>query len=49
MDHRIWILAVLFALTQTGCNTVRGAGEDVGAAGDAISDTAQDAEDELED
>lgn len=42
------ILAVLFAggaLALTGCNTVEGAGNDIEAAGDAISDTARDAKD----
>lgn len=29
----------------TGCNTIEGVGEDVEAAGDAISDTARDAKD----
>jgi predicted small secreted protein len=28
-----------------GCNTIEGVGEDVEAAGDAISDTARDAKD----
>lgn len=41
-------LAILFAggaLALTGCNTVEGAGDDIEAAGDAISDTANDAKD----
>ncbi|MFG0259029.1 MAG: entericidin A/B family lipoprotein [Phycisphaerales bacterium JB041] len=29
----------------TGCNTVEGVGEDVEAAGDAVADTARDAND----
>lgn len=29
----------------SGCNTVEGVGEDVEAAGDAVSDTARDAND----
>jgi predicted small secreted protein len=29
------------AVTTTACNTVKGAGEDVSAAGDAVSDTAE--------
>jgi predicted small secreted protein len=28
-------------LTTAACNTVKGAGEDVSAAGDAVSDTAE--------
>lgn len=41
-------LATLFAggaLALTGCNTIEGAGNDIEAAGDAISDTANDAKD----
>ncbi len=41
-------IAILFAgsaLALTGCNTVEGAGDDIEAAGDAISDTANDAKD----
>lgn len=33
----------LHALTMTACNTTQGVGEDIEAAGDAISDTARDA------
>ena len=32
-----------------GCNTTRGVGQDVQAAGDAIEETAEEAEEELED
>lgn len=42
------MLTVLFAggaIALTGCNTVEGAGEDIEATGDAISDTANDAKD----
>jgi predicted small secreted protein len=38
---------VLMALLLSGCNTVKGMGEDVSAAGGAMSDTAQDVEDEM--
>lgn len=31
------------ALTQAGCNTTEGVGEDISAAGDAIDDAAEDA------
>jgi predicted small secreted protein len=34
-------------LTLGACNTMSGAGEDVEAAGDAMSDTAEDTEDEM--
>jgi len=34
-------LALAGALSVTACNTVSGAGQDVSAAGHAVSDTAQ--------
>ncbi len=34
------ILAVVAALSLSACNTIQGMGEDIGAAGDAISGTA---------
>ena len=38
------LLAILAAsLTTAACNTVSGAGKDVSAAGDAVTDTANDA------
>lgn len=41
---KIWmILVMLGVISLTGCNTIEGAGEDIGAGGDAISDTAKDA------
>jgi predicted small secreted protein len=42
-----FLSAVLLALPA--CNTVEGAGEDIQATGDAISDTADDTKDELSD
>lgn len=42
-----WILiAALFAFSA--CNTVRGAGEDVSAAGNVVSNAAEDVEREIE-
>lgn len=38
-------LALLTAAVLNGCNTTEGVGEDIEAAGDAISDTARDAKD----
>jgi entericidin B len=38
-------LVGLGALALTACNTTQGVGEDIEAAGDAISDTARDAKD----
>jgi predicted small secreted protein len=48
------VLTALFFLSAMilalpACNTVEGAGEDIQATGDAISDTADDAEDEMSD
>lgn len=37
----------LMAVVLSGCNTVEGMGEDVSAAGGAMSDTADDVEDEM--
>ena len=56
MTHRtIWIkrltylaaalLATATPLTLVGCNTTEGVGEDLSAAGDAIDDAAEDAND----
>jgi predicted small secreted protein len=40
--------ALLFmAMTLSGCNTVEGVGEDVSAAGGAVSDTADDTRDAM--
>ncbi|MBI1407686.1 MAG: entericidin A/B family lipoprotein [Caulobacter sp.] len=42
--RKIVILAILAAAMSTAaCNTIKGAGEDVSAAGDAVSDTAEQA------
>lgn len=42
--RKLVILAILAAaMTTTACNTVKGAGEDVSAVGDAVSDTAEQA------
>lgn len=45
MKQLYWLLAALFALSQTACNTVEGFGEDVESAGDSIEDEAEDAGD----
>jgi entericidin B len=46
----LFALTALFfmALVLSGCNTARGMGEDVSAAGGAMSDTAEDTEEEIE-
>ena len=38
--------AMAIAMAVSACNTMKGAGEDVSAAGGAMSDTAEDVEDE---
>lgn len=43
------LFAAFVAGTTTACNTTRGFGQDVEAAGEGIEDTAEDAEEELED
>jgi predicted small secreted protein len=43
------LTALLFmASVLSGCNTVRGMGEDVEAAGGAMSDTAEETEEDIE-
>lgn len=42
------LTALLFmALVLSGCNTIGGMGEDVEAAGGAMSDTAEDVEEDM--
>jgi predicted small secreted protein len=41
MRKLIVLAAMAACLTTAACNTVKGAGEDVSAAGDAVSDTAE--------
>jgi predicted small secreted protein len=41
-------MMLLLGMGLSGCNTMRGAGEDISAAGGAMSDTAQDTEDEID-
>ena len=38
---------VLMTLVLSGCNTVEGMGQDVSAVGGAVSDTADNVEDEM--
>ena len=42
-----FVLAMLAILTLAACNTLQGAGQDVSAAGDALSDEASEAEREM--
>ena len=41
------VFAILAMLTLAACNTVRGAGQDVKSAGDAISDQAAETQSEM--
>jgi predicted small secreted protein len=43
MRKLIILAALAVSLGVTACNTVAGAGKDVSSAGDAVTDTAQDA------
>ena len=42
------IAAAFMALAVSACNTMEGAGEDISAAGGAMSDTAEDVEDDMD-
>lgn len=47
-DGTAWLLVALMLggmLMLSGCNTASGLGEDVEAAGDTLSDTAEDVQD----
>jgi predicted small secreted protein len=42
--RKLFVMAACAAsLIAAACNTIEGAGEDIGAAGDAVTDTARDA------
>jgi predicted small secreted protein len=51
-SHVAWLCALIalffMALVLSACNTARGMGEDVEAAGSAMSGTAEDTEEEIE-
>jgi predicted small secreted protein len=51
-SHLAWLLALtalfFMALGLSACNTARGMGEDVEAAGSAMSNTAEDTEEDIE-
>ncbi len=48
MDAIKLFAMLLFAATLAGCNTMQGAGEDIEAGGEAVSDTAEEVEDEID-
>ena len=41
MKTLLTTLAIASVIVFTGCNTIKGAGQDVSKAGDAVSDAAQ--------
>lgn len=43
------LLMVLLGLAVTGCNTFRGAGQDVQAIGESVEEAADEAEDDITD
>jgi predicted small secreted protein len=51
-SRSLWLVGLLaaglLAPLTSGCNTVEGAGEDVQAAGGAVSDAAEDVKDEMD-
>lgn len=48
MFYALFLLSAML-LALPACNTVEGAGKDIQATGDAISDTASDTKEELSD
>ena len=44
---KILAASMLMAFVLTGCNTVKGVGQDVSKAGDAVSNSAQKVENKL--
>ncbi|MEQ8558849.1 MAG: entericidin A/B family lipoprotein [Henriciella sp.] len=50
MKRLVLVLAALVALPAlSACNTISGMGKDVSAAGDVVSDTADETKDEMSD
>lgn len=47
MKQLATILALVTMVIFTGCNTVKGLGEDVSKAGDKVTDTAERTQDKL--
>lgn len=43
-----FVMSAFLAFSLSACNTMEGMGEDVEAAGGAMSDTAEDVEDEID-
>jgi len=47
MMKKILAASMFLAIVLTGCNTVKGLGEDVSSAGSAVSNTAEDTKQQL--
>ncbi len=45
--NKILAASLLVAFVLTGCNTVKGVGQDVSKAGDAVTNTAEKTSDEI--
>lgn len=43
----LFVLPLVAMLALAGCNTISGAGKDIEATGDAISDTAEETKDKM--
>jgi entericidin B len=48
MDLIKMLTVLLFAAGLAACNTMEGAGEDIEAGGETVSETARDVEDEID-
>lgn len=44
---RTLALVLVAAVSLAACNTMQGAGKDISSAGDAVSDTAQDTQQQM--
>lgn len=44
----VMLAAALVALTAAACNTVAGAGRDLSTAGEAVTETAKDVEEDIQ-
>ncbi|WP_111895626.1 entericidin A/B family lipoprotein [Acinetobacter sp. MB5] len=44
---KILFVSIALAVVLTGCNTIRGMGQDVSTAGHAVSDTATKTQDKM--
>lgn len=49
MRIRQWLLMLVMTAVMAGCNTIAGFGKDLQSAGKAITGTAEDTEEDIED